>query len=540
MARNSIKPRINNSAYRALGNLGMVFISAMCELLDNAFKAIKGDTMKIAIYCEKLLLLNDNGTEKEPVYRFYVADTGAGMTKGKLEDMISFGVPDKELNENGCPKANATGNTQFGFGFKNAIAAFVNGMDVETWSIATRSSAKRPYMVYSGPFTSKAKNLTHGFSIPQGLLDALDGEEPSTIISFDTSWSFLQTITKVSLHDAVRTVDEDDFKRSLYEHLAFIYAGYLCKETIDHRKVYSLRIADYPVDGSHGCVEVVPYAAPYESKTISTVRTQVRDAADKRPRYVDVEVIHGSLNLEKRNDFLVNKVGYSADKVDDMAIYFRNNQNTSGLAITYNGRVIGRSMLSEVFGLQRHPIFNDLIGEIVIPQSVSPMTFPTQMNKEGVNASCANWDTLFRAIRSSIKNLRNSSVSAQFEQQVMDDMQQLSAGNMVSPVAFFDGTFKETCPFATKSEDGGAIIGISSMTKKLNPKIWQEIYIKWCYLVSTNQHPEKIVVYTPDANAKSSCEAAINAALAAMPAPYDYELNKPVPCTGNVSITYIQ
>ena len=131
---------ITRKAFEGLRRQGMSFHQAVCEIVDDAIAASKGQALVCIAFA---------ADEDKNYLHMAIADWGCGMDINGLTNALQLGslpAGDNRLNEHG-------------FGLNNALSCLSD--ETGTWSIYTRTG-KGDYLKVSGPFDTRMAAETVG------------------------------------------------------------------------------------------------------------------------------------------------------------------------------------------------------------------------------------------------------------------------------------------------------------------------------------------------------------------------------------------
>ena len=139
---------ITRKAFEGLRRQGMSFHQAVCEIVDDAIAASKGQALVCIAFA---------ADEDKNYLHMAIADWGCGMDLNELANALQLGslpTGTNRLNEHG-------------FGLNNALACLAD--DKDTWSIYTRKD-KGAFLKVSGPFDTRMKvETTDTLDLPEEL-----------------------------------------------------------------------------------------------------------------------------------------------------------------------------------------------------------------------------------------------------------------------------------------------------------------------------------------------------------------------------------
>jgi hypothetical protein len=341
--------------FRGLAQAPLRFQNLVAELVDNALAA--GGSQRPEIRID--LSLHVNGGD---LYVLRVMDSGTGISREKLSsDVFCLGAPPSK----------ASHLNEHGFGLKNVLSK-VEQLCSHSWTLKTRCSDA----LKAGIFLEVQRPL--GFSMP--IHERNVGDWPSygaqgtgTILEFVLPMSYLQS----AAFDRRGAYPKDPAKimKYLREHLGVFYRGYLesgLRATALIQTSLQLGACD-PVD---------PVSPEYSSRDTYQIPLEVGSTKC---------VIRGEIGLVDKNH----------PKTRDRLLYYRHAPESQGVDIRIGNRVVATRLLSEIWGVERHPSFNALAGEFVLDGSAGVFP-PTLNNKTSLDFDSEVWHAIAESIKEKI------------------------------------------------------------------------------------------------------------------------------------------
>ena len=349
---------ITRKAFEGLRRQGMSFHQAVCEIVDDAIAASKGQALVCIAFA---------ADEDKNYLHMAIADWGCGMDINGLTNALQLGslpAGDNRLNEHG-------------FGLNNALSCLSD--ETGMWSIYTRRD-KGDYLKVSGPFdTRMTAEMVSTPDLPDGL--NLHWDEPSTIVYIRVP---MDTVRTVQRRSSARLTDLSVLRTLLSEHLGVTYRGYLEQnpDTMDPYAKIAVSIG-----------ESVRFVAPIEVPMTMTQRETLE--FELGGEVVTATYVHGLLDKTKCETLVQGaRAKY----------YYQGNQPTQGIDIRLGKRVIATAQLGEIWRkedgnpIARHNSYNDCVGELLLPE-LPRGVLATLNNKTGIDRSDHGWEKVFEALR---------------------------------------------------------------------------------------------------------------------------------------------
>jgi hypothetical protein len=344
----------NEGIFRGLAKQNMTMYQCTGELVDNAIAAReKGRKFKVDVVF--------TGADTDDSYDVYIADNSGGMELEVLKRALQLGesatVKDR-LNEHG-------------FGMKNALASMSceNGF----WQLWTKPVSGKKVYTTEGPFRPEM-TIVETDSFPSE--DFLPSDM-STLIRVNVKLSFIQTVQG----RGAPAKDLTKLRMWLIEHLGVLYRGYLEQdpETFESTGTIVVSIGN-------DSLQVPPVKVPLGNSKTEYFDSEIGGQVYK------LEYRYGTLDEVKRDLMVRGK---------PTKFYYQGNQQTQGIDIRLNKRVIATRQFQEIWKtkagdspLMRHNNYNDFVGELLIPD-VPRGVLTTTNNKTDFNLDDQNWVRIF-------------------------------------------------------------------------------------------------------------------------------------------------
>lgn len=350
------------------------FDQIICEFIDNSisnFIANKSLQKSIVI---KIIEEPNND------YSVSIDDSGTGI---------------KDLNSAFClgsKKGKETPLNEHGFGMKHALASANPNND--DWVVCTRTQGdhdSKTFKMISAPYKIKdfkAKLLSLQDKSWPGALN-----HSGTYVHFKCSKDLFQTISRGIKGGASRF---DTLIEYLVQDLGFIYAG-LIKDSC--ATITIIAIDKTQVSFQREIVAVEPDWEQYYNPP-GTGETKV-------------DLGGGTVKL---------KYEFGSMKASNFAKYYKRNMSSSGLEIRINGRVMAYNLFKEVWGIERHNMYNHFLVRIDII-SDDPNRLPiTRTSKNGLREGCGKLEKIYEWVLHHMPTPKEDIGGAQDEGDLFDEL----------------------------------------------------------------------------------------------------------------------
>lgn len=336
-------------------NLGQI----INEFLDNSISNFIGNTdilnsRNILITLEELESGNVGVT---------IEDTGTGIKD--LNDAFTLG----------CQSAGESPLNEHGFGLKHALASANPKND--SWEICTRTEEDKN--------NSQFKRIFAPYEIKDFSGEICSGEQwpgqytgTGTYVYFECSRDMYNTISRglkggISAFETIADV--------LCEDLGFVYAGVI------HSGLVSITL------------ELKPLGGTPISIAVGAVDPNWAESLEPGDGEVPYDLGGGEVTIDysfgRINDTLERK------KFDNSTTrkYYRCNMSSSGVEIRINGRVLCYNLFKEIWGMEKHNSYNNLLVTINL-KSKSKQALPrTRTSKNGLREGDEKLEHLYKWIR---------------------------------------------------------------------------------------------------------------------------------------------
>ena len=472
----------NAGTFRGLAKQNILFHQCLAELIDNSIAATSPQSrFKIdIIFGEEV---------SKGVIELYLVDNCEGMSLETLSKALQLGesaTTDNRLNEHG-------------FGLKNSLATLSdnNGW----WKLWTQEKGSSRICEVEGPFEASMVINDEG-AFPENPLLPPDF---STVVCVRVKTTFIQTVQG----SGRGSNDLSNLRRWLVEHLGVLYRGYL--EQDEDGETSGVITVHVGKDSKR----VLPVRVPLGKSDVRRLNIELRGAI------YPIEFRFGSLD-EAQRDRLVGG--------EKSRYYYQGNQQKQGVDIRIGKRTIATfqfdSIWKELNGtsqLQRHPSFNDFVGEILIPD-LPRGVLTTVNNKTDFNLDDDGWIHIFDEIN---KIRPPKQIKLTSEKELRDKWAtMLSITNREDEVS----TERQTWPMGTRvdvhrKKSNGKIIIYELKTGTGSASDLYQLKMYWDGLVLYNKEPvNKAVLICNQFDAKLQEMANLMNTLPTLPGsePYDF------------------
>lgn len=324
----------------------------LCEFIDNSISNFIGNK----VLSKSILLSFQNLGD---TIHITVEDSGTGI---------------KDLNSAmtlGCTEAKESPLNEHGFGFKHALAS-ANPSN-NNWSISTCTNEmanSNKYLKISNAYRFE----NYQAKVMEGWAGKL-GSRTGTIIDFECTRDMFNTIRRGLRGNFTHMKSLLDV---LAEDLGFIYAGILNG---------NVAISIEMLNGAGVQEELI---------AVEAVTPNWAGYYDPKPGKIEYDLGGGQIELY-----------YEFGKVNenpDTKRYYKRNMSTSGLEIRINGRILAYNLFKEVWGIEPHPSYNQLLICINLESNNSDALPKTKTSKNGLREGDARLVKLIDWVRSQMAN----------------------------------------------------------------------------------------------------------------------------------------
>ena len=336
--------------WKGIGGHFDSFDQILCEFIDNAISNFIANNL-----VSKTIIVNLHEQPDKSVL-VSIEDSGTGI---------------KDLDVAFCLGNKAGGETplnEHGFGMKHALASA--NPDNNSWQICTRTQEdfqNQQFKKIEAPYEIEDFGGTLNNTSDESWSGELNGT--GTFVKFHCPWELFYTIRK----GIPGTITQ--FSRLLEilsEDLGFIYSGIIQ----ENKATITLQATDK--DGNKVQKQVAAVIPDWEQ---FYQPGQGQENTDLGGGKVKIKYSFGSMNKSIRNK------------------YYKRNMSSSGLEIRINGRIIIYNLFKEVWGIERHNMYNHLLVAVDLisdNQNALPMT---RTSKNGLREGDERFENLLTWVR---------------------------------------------------------------------------------------------------------------------------------------------
>lgn len=345
------------------------------EFVDNSisnFVAHKSDVVKnVAITFEQI---------KHNQYRVTIADSGHGISD--LNAAFSIGtqdIKDSTLNEHG-------------FGMKHALAAANPAND--GWKVLSRNAKDEEFADVKSPYQYEGQIVTY-----RPVSEWPGPFERGTIVEFDANQHLIDTLHK-GLRGNFQTLQTNiDI---LVEDLGYTYANFI------QDGIVMMTVAYKTLD-----------MGSFETNTVSVVKPDVEETILPGIGKTQLDLGNGEVTLEYE---------FSSVRESDYKKYYKANMSTMGVEIRINGRVLADNLFKEIWGLEKHNMYNYLLIQLNLV-SDDPSRLPTtSTSKTSLRNDDPKLEKLYDWVKKQLPKPTGSASRAGHETELFDRLaEQLKA-----------------------------------------------------------------------------------------------------------------
>lgn len=354
----------------------------VCEFIDNSISNFKGNQCP-----QKNILISIKNLSNENKVKISIEDSGTGIIN--LNSAFTLGSKDGAESP----------YSEHGFGMKHALASANPNNDA--WAIYTRTredTQKNKFKKISCPY--KIDNFQGQYlEMDQWPQYGIYGNS-GTIIEFECDWSMFSSLSRGLTGGITRF---DTLCDILYEDIGFIYANIILKGEAD----ISLRVCDNNTSTTYPITAVQPTwtdtIGPGEGST----------EYDLGGGNVKINYHFGRMDDSKRKiDKNGNEITRQMFNNEMTRKYYAKNMSTSGVELRFNGRLMISNLFKEIWGIEKHNTYNDLLITIdLISDNINALP-ATRTSKNGLREGDIKLERLYEWIKGYMheppKNLKDA------------------------------------------------------------------------------------------------------------------------------------
>lgn len=364
----------SNEVWKGIGGHFDTISQIFCEFIDNSISNFIGNNLR-----SKTIIIGIKQNIGNKVI-ITIEDSGTGIKN--LNGAFCLGGktnPDSPLNEHG-------------FGMKHALASANTNND--NWQIFTRTKEDFENQLF--------KKIESAYKINgyNATLESLSEENwpgelnsTGTFVSFECTWDLLYTLRRGIKG---RPSDIKTLVDILAEDLGFIYSGLI------HENKATISIKSEDKDGElyqKDVSAIIPSWQQYYSPG------QGSDICDLGGGNVNIKYSFGSI--------------YASTNYR----YYKRNMSSSGLEIRINGRLMEHNLFKEVWGIERHNMFNHLLIQVDI-QSKNILALPqTRTSKNGLREGDGKFEALLNWVLQKMPEPRKDLEGAHHESDLFEELE---------------------------------------------------------------------------------------------------------------------
>lgn len=358
------------------------YLEALTELIDNAVAAKIANedelnSLQEPVKVEVLVVKNDD------VIVTHIADNGPGIDRETLHHHY-FATGDRSASEGIL--------NNMGWGSGNALSWFEKSQNRTQYpfELRTKPSPDEPTYLVRGPVS-----------------------EPLTIQDSEKPWHWLSSFTEVTgtqlrvptsiekFNEVYARADTLPTKmQAIREYVGVVYREVL---TAHEDSEIVLRWDDVSADarGSTKAVAVEPVFPEYIPEKFEQFEFEV----DTDDGTFEVKLEHGLLDFESMQDNANSELLGSGGK---FRMRYKRSQANQGVDIYANGRELETSVLTDLWGVQRHNKLNEYGGRLKI-RPLTAEQVPTDNKKTRVDRTSTLWESIIAELRDQTVPIRTES-----------------------------------------------------------------------------------------------------------------------------------
>ena len=341
----------------------------VCEFIDNSISNFTGNNCNQ----RNIRIILKNKSNK--TVRIIIEDSGTGIKS--LDEAFTLG----------SKKCGESTLNEHGFGMKHALASA--NPENDTWSISTRTSED----IKKGKF----KRISAPYKISDFKGEYLDMNEwpkdsaygqSGTIVSFECTWDMFNSLSrgiKGSFSNFETLCD------ILYEDLGFIYADILLKNKVTIQMVVDNGMSE---PASYNVSAVVPKWESDIKPGEGFVKYNLGNGE------VTINYHFGTIiDCREKDDGNGHTYTRTIFDNDITRKYYGRNMASSGVELRFNGRLMCYNLFKEIWGIEKHNAYNDLLVQINIESNNIKALPETRTSKNGLREGDYKLDKLYEWIR---------------------------------------------------------------------------------------------------------------------------------------------
>lgn len=326
------------------------FDQILCEFIDNAISNFVGNNLLSKTIIVTIIQQQDKSVVVS------IEDSGTGI---------------KDLNSAFCLGNKSQAETplnEHGFGMKHALASANPAND--NWQIYTRTKAdyqNQQFKKIESPYEIEDFGASLVPIQEENWPGELNGS--GTLVRFHSTWDFLYTLRKGI---SGKTSPFSKLIDILAQDLGFIYAGLIQ----ENKATITIQATD---------LESTP-----TQKVVTAVLPNWRQFYEPGQGTDTFDLGGGNVKIKYSFGAMNTTTNYS---------YYKKNMSSSGLEIRLNGRVLSYNLFKEVWGIERHNMYNHVLVTVDVVSDNRKALPSTRTSKNGLREGDGKLDKLYEWVR---------------------------------------------------------------------------------------------------------------------------------------------
>lgn len=292
---------------------------------------------------------------------------------------------------------------EHGFGLKHALAS-ANPANTN-WHIYTRTQedfAANQFKRIAAPYKIQDFNAEKLTTEEEQWPGELNG--PGTLVRFHVSQELFNTLRKgisgpIPLFSTMVDI--------LSEDLGFIYAGLIAENKAP--------IQIIAMDNSGHTIQRMVTEIKPDWRQFYAPHQGVDNNADLGGGRVEIRYAFGEMNASNNRK------------------YYKRNMSSSGLEIRLNGRVLAYNLFKDVWGIERHNMYNHLLVQVDVRSHDLAALPSTRTSKNGLREGDPRLEKLYEWVRNKMPDPPREPANAQDERDLFEMLRQEKQTHVPEP-----------------------------------------------------------------------------------------------------------
>lgn len=360
------------------------FDQILCEFADNSISNFVGNNL----LAKTIIITITQQQDKSAVVS--IEDSGTGIKD--LDSAFSLG------NRAGAE----TPLNEHGFGMKHALAS-ANPAN-NNWQIYTRTKKDYDDQVFKkieSPYEIEGFGASLVNIGEENWPGELNGN--GTFVRFYCGWDLLYTLRRGI---SGRSSSFNTLIEILAQDLGFIYAGLIQ----ENKATITIQATD--IEGNK------------TQKVVTAILPNWKQFYDPGQGVDTFDLGGGNVRI---------KYAFGAMNPADTYKYYKKNMSSSGLEIRLNGRVLSYNLFKEVWGIERHNMYNHLLVMVDVISNKKDALPSTRTSKNGLREGDGKLEKLYEWVRLKMPEPRKDIQGAQDEADLFDELEKQKKIHLPDP-----------------------------------------------------------------------------------------------------------